>query len=227
MASRRRIGVEGSETWALLLDTAEQIMREEGYPAVTTRRLAGRMGVSSQLVHYYFRSMDDLFLALMRRGQERTISRLLEAFSSEEPLRALWDFYSDKDFSRLALEFMALTNHRKSIFAEAARGSKHMRRLEAEALSRVLDARGVDTKIYPPTGLALLLSAIPRVMVQEAGLGVTLGHADATAIVERFFNALGARRKTKRKTPRRLRRGFVWPSKSNSPSAVSCQFHGT
>src|SRR5271155_4449899 len=69
MASRRRIGVEGSETWALLLDTAELIMREEGYPAVTTRRLAGRMGVSSQLVHYYFRSMDDLFLALMRRGQ--------------------------------------------------------------------------------------------------------------------------------------------------------------
>jgi AcrR family transcriptional regulator len=203
MVSRRRIGVEGSKTWALLLDTAEQIMREDGYPAVTTRRLASCMGVSSQLVHYYFRSMDDLFLALMRRGQERTISRLLEAFSSEEPLRALWDLYSDKDFSRLALEFMALTNHRKSIFAEAARGSKHMRTLEAQALSRILGAHGVDQKMYPATGLALLLSAIPRVMVQEATLGVTLGHAEATAIVQRFFNVLGTGRKTKRKTPHR------------------------
>jgi AcrR family transcriptional regulator len=203
MVSRRRIGVEGSETWTVLLDTAEQIMREEGYPAVTTRRLASRMGVSSQLVHYYFRSMDDLFLALMRRGQERTISRLLEASSSEDPLRALWDLYSDQDFSRLALEFMALTNHRKSIFAEAARGSKHLRTLEAEALSRVLGANGVDPKMYPATGIALLLSAIPRVMVQEATLGVTLGHTEATAIVERFFNALGSGRKNKRKTPHR------------------------
>jgi AcrR family transcriptional regulator len=201
MASRRRIGVEGSETWTLLLDTAEKIMREEGYPAVTTRRLASRMGVSSQLVHYYFRSMDDLFLALMRRGQERSIGRLIQAFTSEEPLRALWDLYSDKDFSRLALEFMALTNHRKSICAEAARSSKHMRSLEAKALARVLAARGVDSKMYPATGLALLLSAIPRVMVLEATLGVTLGHAEATAMVDRFFNGLSGSRKTGRKVP--------------------------
>ena len=203
MVSHRRIGVEGSETWTLLLDTAEQIMREEGYPAVTTRRLASRMGVSSQLVHYYFRSMDDLFLALMRRGEERSISRLMQAFSSEDPLRALRDLYSDRDVSRLALEFMALTNHRKSIFAEAARSSRHMRALEAEALSRVLDALGVDPTMFPAAGVAVLLSAIPRVMVMEATLGVTLGHAEARAIVDRFFNALDSARKTRRKAQQR------------------------
>src|SRR5262249_23627983 len=60
MASSRRRGDESSATRALLLEAAEDLMREEGYPAVTTRRLAGRVGVSNQLVHYYFRTMDDL-----------------------------------------------------------------------------------------------------------------------------------------------------------------------
>jgi AcrR family transcriptional regulator len=135
---RRRSATETSGTRAQLLDTAEAIMKEEGYPAVTTRRLASRMGVSNPLVHYDFRTMDDLFLSLMRRGAERNVARLVRAVTSADPLRALLEIYNDHDAAQLQVEFMALINHRKEISKEAARSSEHMRALEAEALARVL-----------------------------------------------------------------------------------------
>ena len=63
--AERRIGAESSTTRQALLDAAEQVMREEGYAAVTSRRVAQRAGLKPQLVHYYFRTMDELFLALL------------------------------------------------------------------------------------------------------------------------------------------------------------------
>ena len=43
-----------------MLDSAEDILREEGYGALTSRRVAERLGVKQRLVYYYFRTMDDL-----------------------------------------------------------------------------------------------------------------------------------------------------------------------
>ena len=42
------------------MDAAEQLLLEEGYAAVTSRRVGARAGLKPQLVHYYFRTMDDL-----------------------------------------------------------------------------------------------------------------------------------------------------------------------
>ena len=142
MTSRRRNVVESSETWTQLLDTAELIMKEEGYPAVTTRRLASRMGVSNQLVHYYFRTMDELFLSLMRRGAERSVANLVQALTSKKPLQALLALYTNTDAARLQIEYLALINHRKDLPAEATRYTEHMRSLEAEALARILGEVG-------------------------------------------------------------------------------------
>ena len=40
--SERRLGTESSKTRQALLEAAEQVMREEGYAAVTSRRVAER-----------------------------------------------------------------------------------------------------------------------------------------------------------------------------------------
>ena len=50
-------------------------MLEEGYAAVTSRRVGREAGISSQLVHYYFRTMDDLFLEVFRRRAEEGFGR--------------------------------------------------------------------------------------------------------------------------------------------------------
>ena len=119
MASNRRIGAENSKSRAALLDATEQIMLEEGYAAVSSRRIAQRAGLKPQLVHYYFRTMDDLFLAAFRRRAEEGLERQAEALTSGQPLRALWAFGNHPTGTALAMEFAALANHHKSIRSEA------------------------------------------------------------------------------------------------------------
>ena len=67
MSKPRRSGSETSETRTRLLDVTEQVMLADGYAAVTSRRVAADAGVTPALVHYYFKTIDDLFLAVIRR----------------------------------------------------------------------------------------------------------------------------------------------------------------
>ena len=45
MASARRIGAPDAKNRGVLLDAAEQLLLEEGYAAVTSRRVAERAGL--------------------------------------------------------------------------------------------------------------------------------------------------------------------------------------
>ena len=82
-ASPRRIGAEDSKTRAQLLDAAELLLLEEGYAAVTSRRVAAKAGLKPQLVHYYFRTMDDLFLEVFRRRAEENLARFERAVAAD------------------------------------------------------------------------------------------------------------------------------------------------
>src|ERR1700733_13496668 len=86
----RRIGAADSKTRAQLVDAAEQLLIEEGYAAVTSRRVGARAGLKPQLVHYYFRTMDDLFVEVFRRRAEENMSRVERAVGADASLRARW-----------------------------------------------------------------------------------------------------------------------------------------
>src|SRR6476661_728394 len=85
---RSRGGGESTARDALIRATA-QIMLEEGY-AAASRRVAAKAGVKPALVHYYFPSMDDLFLAVLQDGAETNLTRQRQALADDEPLQALW-----------------------------------------------------------------------------------------------------------------------------------------
>src|SRR2546423_12274816 len=110
--SPRRIGDEDSKTRAQLLDAAEQLLLEEGYPAVTSRRIAAKAGLKPQLVHYYFRTMDDLFLEVFRRGADANLARFERAIAADCSLRNLWRLNADPRGAVFNIEFVALANHR-------------------------------------------------------------------------------------------------------------------
>src|SRR3954447_11200506 len=95
MVSPRRLGTEDSKTRGQLLDAAEQLLLEQGYAAVTSRRIAAKAGLKPQLVHYYFRTMDDLFLEVYRRRADEGLARFARTAASDAPLRALWDVSTD------------------------------------------------------------------------------------------------------------------------------------
>lgn len=187
MASNRRIGAEGSKSRAALLDATEQIMLEEGYAAVSSRRIAQKAGLKPQLVHYYFRTMDDLFLAAFRRRAEDGLEHQARALTSRQPLRALWAFGNDPTATALTMEFAALANHHKSIRSEIARYAELFRSRQTEILSTFMDEHGIDTDRFPPVAIMTLITSVSQILVMEEALGMSAGHAETRALVARYL----------------------------------------
>ena len=53
------------EACSALLDAAERLLVEVGWAQVTTRRLAQEAGLNHGLVHYYFGSMEEVFIQVL------------------------------------------------------------------------------------------------------------------------------------------------------------------
>ncbi len=191
MARKQKIGLESSATRSALLDAAEAMMREEGYAAVTSRRLGARAGVRPQLVHYYFPSMDELFITLYRRRAETVLRHAEEISHSEHPLQVLWAQSADPTDVALSLEFMALGNHRKLVRAEAASHGDALRRMQLTALQRYFAARGITPRI-PPGAIMVMLASMGFMMMLQAEAGLRAGHAEAEAFVLAAIRALEA-----------------------------------
>jgi AcrR family transcriptional regulator len=221
MTATRRVGTVTSKTRVLLLDVTEQLMLDEGYAAVSSRSVAARAGVKAPLVHYYFPSLDDLFIAAFRRRSERNLERLASALQGDDPLQALWDYANDKTHVALTLEFLALGNHRKAIQAELAEVAERFRKVELEAFTSVAASSGIDLDEFPPDALLLIMMAIPTVVVLEESLGMSSGHEHALMLVERYlsqFRGAPLRRPTvAKKTARSTRK----PAKSTKKAARS------
>jgi TetR/AcrR family transcriptional regulator len=187
MTSSRRIGAATSKTRAVLLDATEQLMLEEGYAAVSSRRVAAGAGVKASLVHYYFPTLDELFISVYRRRSEANLQRLVEDLQTDRPLHAIWEYASDPTGTSLTAEFLALANHRKAIQAEIAEVADRFRKVQLEALTRVFEGYGIDPELFPAAAIAVLMAAIPRVIVIEEALGMSAGHPEARALVERYL----------------------------------------
>jgi AcrR family transcriptional regulator len=156
--------------------------------------VAQRAGLKPQLVHYYFRTMDDLFLALFRRRAEVGHQRQMDALDSAQPLWALWDLSRDPRGTALTMEFVALANHRKAIKAEIASSAERFRADQIRRLESVLERHGVAAQC-PPLVFTVLLSSISRFLVIESEtLGMVTGHAETVAFVEEFLRRLEGER---------------------------------
>jgi AcrR family transcriptional regulator len=185
----RRIGAEDSETRARLVDAAEQLTMEEGYAAVTSRRVAARAALKPQLVHYYFRAMDDLFLEVFRRKADRDMARFERAVAADGSLRNLWRLNTDPRGAAFTMEFVALANHRKAIRNEIARYAERFRAAQLEAITTAFEGRGIDDKM-PPIVALLLMTGLSQVLALETGLGMTAGHDTARAYIERAIDRI-------------------------------------
>ena len=109
-------------------------MLEEGYTAVTSRKIASRAGLPNA-IHYYFEDMDDLFVELFRRGAARSLARQEEALASPQPLWAFWGLPMDRSNGDFTAEFIALANRRKAIRSEIADSSRLFRPTQLAALA--------------------------------------------------------------------------------------------
>ena len=182
-ASVRRIGAADSATRARLVDAAEQLLLEEGYAAVTSRRVGAQAGLKPQLVHYYFASMDDLFLEIFRRRAEENLTRFEEAVAADPSLHNLWQLNTDPRATHFSIEFVALAKHRPELRGEIARYAERFRQAQLDALAAALATAGVPATMLPPEIALVTMTGLGQVMALESSLGITAGHAETDAFV--------------------------------------------
>jgi AcrR family transcriptional regulator len=174
-----------------LLDAAEQIMLKDGYAAVTTRRVEAEAGLK---LHYHFGTLDDLFIAVVRRRGESNVARLADALASPEPLRAWWRLVSEPRGNTLLVELTAAANHRPAVQAEVARFAREVRRMQIEALDAMLDDYGIDRATFPPALVAAAVQGLAFAMTHDQVAGFDTAHEQAAAAMARLVDQLEQRR---------------------------------
>lgn len=193
MKTERKSEEQGGGTREAILDATEAIMVEEGYAAVTSRRVEERAGLKSQLVHYHFGTMDDLFVAVYERAEREFLRRHLQAATSDHPLRALWELSLHPQRALLTQELIALSNHKKSIRKITARVLEQMHSMNEAFISKYLEEAGVDREQYPPIVISYLINGLSRTLVSEEALASSPRRPEIPAFVERWLSEIEAK----------------------------------
>lgn len=162
-------------------------MLRDGYAAVTSRRLETETGLK---VHYHFGTIDDLFIAAVRRRGEVNLALMAEALSSAEPLRAWWRLASDRRGSRLLVEITAAANHRPALQVEVAAFARETRRLQIEALDHLLDEYGIDRDAYPPSLVAPTIQGLAFAMAYDQAAGFDTAQDEASLAMDQLLDRL-------------------------------------
>lgn len=198
MAEPRRPRASTEEKRRRLLDATEELMLQDGYAAVSSRSVAAAVGIQASLVHYYFPTLDDLFVAVLDRRARRNVELMATALASDEPLRAWWKVASDPRGTSLFVELLAAANHRPALKAEVGSIAREVRRMEVEALDRLLPEYGVDERHYPPNLIAAALHGLAFSAVQDLTAGYDTAPEDAIAAVDRLIDRLESTRAARR-----------------------------
>jgi AcrR family transcriptional regulator len=171
----------------MLLDAAEDVLREEGYAAFTSRNIAGRAGVNQQLLYYYFHTMEELIVAAFRRASERELARLEAAAESDHPLQAMWQVRSHKEDLRSMPEFAALANRIAELRDEVIAFRRNVRQLQVAALHKSLGGREAPMIELPPVALVALLDYVALYLNRESEFSVIEGQRELIEAFESFL----------------------------------------
>lgn len=196
MSRPRRPRAATLEKRERLLDATERIMLREGYAGVTSRNVAAEVGINPPLVHYYFATLDDLFVAVLRRRAETNVERMRAALESDEPLRQWWNLASDPRGSALFVELIAAANHREALQAEVGEFARQVRAMQMEHLEELIPQYGLDPDDIPAPLIASALQGLAFALVADQVAGRDTATDAARDGMERLIDRLEARRKS-------------------------------
>lgn len=194
MPDARRPRAATAEKRARLLDATEEIMLHDGYAAVSSRSVAAKVGINAPLVHYYFPTLDDLFVAVLHRRGTTNVERMAAALASAEPLRAWWRLASDARGSALFVELIAAANHRPALQAAVGEFAREVRRMQVEALEALLPEYGLSPEELPPALVAAGIQGLAFALVADQVAGRDTATEQAEAGMEGLLDRLEARR---------------------------------
>ena len=187
-----------AETEDAFLDAAERLLIDVGYSGISTRRLAEEAGANHGLVHYYFGSMENLFVRVLERFTERLIARQRAMYartdisSLEKWKTAMGYLESDlaAGYPKIWLELQALGWNRPDIAERVAQVNGEWRAVLTEAFDRMMSEYGVDREQFPLAAVVSLVMTFNEGLMVERLSGISAGHRDLMEMAERWLEAL-------------------------------------
>lgn len=156
------------------------LLSEEGIGALTARRLAQRLELSFQIVHYYLKSMDDLLIAVIEQSMVGILEMLNSAAHTNSPLSALIEMHRGPASAAMGLGFEIHASRRPAVREAVKRYIELFRQAELDVVSSHLKLRDLDQHL-PSLAVTVILTSAFRVLALEEAVGVTRGHDETLA----------------------------------------------
>src|SRR5205807_1715170 len=179
------------------LDAAERLLVEVGHAGISTRRLAAEAGANQGLVHYYFGSMDELFVQVLERFTERLVGRQREMYAADVPFiekwRAAWRFQEEDleaGYSKVWMELQALSWNRPDLRPRVQRVNAEWRAVLREAFERAAGEYGLNEDEFPVEALVALTITFGQGYALERLEGIDEGHAELLEWIEQWLEDL-------------------------------------
>ncbi len=190
-----RVATDRAATEDRFLDAAERLLVEVGYSGITARRLAEEAGANHGLVHYYFGSMEELFLGVLERFTDRLIARQRALVASDTPYIEKWRaamryLDDDRPYQKIWWELQAMSWNRRELRERVARvhgaWCDAMRSAVATAVRRYdLDRTGLT-----PDAWVTLIVALNEGIILERLSGIDRGHKALLAQIDKWLSTL-------------------------------------
>jgi AcrR family transcriptional regulator len=183
------------------LDAAERLLVKVGHAGITTRALAAEAGANQGLVHYYFGSMDELFVQVLERFTDRLVARQREMYAAHVPFiekwRTAWRFQEEDlaaGYSKIWMELQALSWNRPDLRPRIAHVNAEWRAVLREAFERAAREYGLDEDEFPVAALAALTMTFGQGYALERLEGIDEGHDVLLDWIEHWLAGLEKRR---------------------------------
>ena len=189
-----------SSTAEAFLDAAERLLVEVGHAGISTRRVAAEAGANQGLVHYYFGSIDELYVQVLERFTERLVARQREMYGSDAPFiekwRAAWRFQEEDlkaGYSKIWMELQALSWSRPDLRPRIAHVNAEWRGVLREAYAGAAREYGLEDE-FPVEALVAMTMTFGQGFALERLEGIDEGHAELLDWIERWILSLEERR---------------------------------
>jgi AcrR family transcriptional regulator len=177
------------------LDAAERLLVEIGYAAISTRRLAEEAGANHGLIHYYFGSMEELFLRVLERFTERLITRQRAVYAAAAPYVDKWReamryLEEDRPYQKIWWELQAMAWNRPEYRERIARVHAEWCDAMREAVAEALSNYRLDSGPLSADEWVTLIVALNEGIILERLSGIERGHKELLRGIDQWLSTL-------------------------------------
>lgn len=162
---------------------------------MTTRKLGEEARANHGLIHYYFGSMEELFLQVLERFTGRLVARQRAMYASSSPFIERWREamrYLDEDrpYQKVWWELQAMSWNRPEFRFRIAGVHEAWREAMREAVREALSRYRIEDPALSLEAWITLIVTVNEGIILERLSGITTGHDALLDGIDRWLSSL-------------------------------------